>query len=83
MKKAPLYSRSRPPARIDDTPPPGAMLARDGANDAGAARPARAPTRRSRLRALLGRHERKLWAAGVLLLAAAIALRGPLAPHTP
>ena len=83
MKKAPLYSRSRPPPRSDDAPLPGTMPASGDAGRAAGAAPARPATRGSRLRALLGRHERKLWAGAVLLLAAAIALHGPLAPRTP
>ena len=56
MKKAPLYSRSRGPARGGGepapTPPPEPHAA----------------TRRQRLRAFAARHERRLWAASVLLL---------------
>ena len=59
MKKAPLYSRSRAPAR---------------AADPSAATPeATAPvvTRPGRFKAALVRHERRLWGAAVLLLLAA------------
>ena len=56
MKKAPLYSRSRGPARGGaeraPTPPPEPPAA----------------TRRQRLRAFAARRERRLWAASVLLL---------------
>jgi len=70
MKKAPLYSRSRAPARAADTTPSetaGPLV-----------------TRRARLAALLVRHERRLWAGAVLLLlAAALALNTGRAPRTP
>ena len=70
MKKAPLYSRSRAPARAPDATPPEAV--------------APAVTRRSRVVATLARHERRLWAAAVLLLlAAALALNTGRAPKTP
>ena len=55
MKKAPLYSRSRGPAR-------------SGAEPALTPPEPQAPTRRQRLRAFAARHERRLWAASVLLL---------------
>jgi S1-C subfamily serine protease len=55
MKKAPLYSRSRSPLREAGLPE-------------AAATPAPAPTRRARALAFLARHERRLWAATVLLL---------------
>jgi S1-C subfamily serine protease len=55
MKKAPLYSRSRAPARAPDAAPPEA---------------APVVTRASRLHAALARQERRLWAAAVLLLVA-------------
>ena len=83
MKKAPLYSRSRPPSRSEDAPSPGTMPPSGEADRAAAAVPAHPATRRSRFRASLARHERKLWAGAVLLLATAIALHGPLATHTP
>ena len=53
MKKAPLYSRSRSPLRSEPAP---------------AAAPLAAPTRRVRALAFAARHERRLWAATVLLL---------------
>ena len=56
MKKAPLYSRSRGPARDSATSAPAE------------AAPPPEPTRRQRLRAFAFRHERRLWAASVLLL---------------
>jgi S1-C subfamily serine protease len=80
MKKAPLYSRSRPPAGAADRPvavapdePPGAV---DGtpAHRAGAV---------ARLRASLARHERRLWAGAVLLSLAGLALNAAMAPHPP
>ena len=55
MKKAPLYSRSRGPAR-------------GGAEPAPTPPEPQAATRRQRLRAFAARHERRLWAASVLLL---------------
>jgi len=71
MKKAPLYSRSRPPA--------GAVVA--PAVDP--APPAAAPAA-TRLRAALLRRERTLWAAAVLvLLVGGLALRGVIVPPTP
>jgi S1-C subfamily serine protease len=74
MKKAPLYSRSRPPA--------GAVVAPAADTAPPAATPA--PSRRARLRAALRRHERSLWAATVLvLLVGGLALRGVIAPPTP
>ena len=63
MKKAPLYSRSRPPSRPNE-PAPGA-LAPGAAAPTAAAGPA---ARRSRFKAAVQRHERRLWAAGVMLL---------------
>ena len=56
MKKAPLYSRSRAPARAA-TPEPTAPEAV-------------VVTRANRIKAALTRHERRLWAAAVLLLVA-------------
>lgn len=73
MKKTPLYSRSRPPA-------PAA------AESVAVAAPAAVSTvtRRSRLRLGLIRHERRLWAGAVLVLAVlGIALSGSMAPHAP
>jgi len=70
MKKAPLYSRSRAPARAADpsaaTPEAAApVVARPG-----------------RLRAALARHERRVWAAALLLiLAGGFALNAARAPH--
>jgi len=63
MKKTPLYSRSRRPADPLEAAP--------AAVQAAASTPA-APTRRSRLAALLARHERKVWALGLLVLALAL-----------
>lgn len=71
MKKAPLYSRSRAPARAAD---PSAATPE-------AAAPA--VTRGRRFRAALARHERRLWAAAVLLLVAGgFALNSTHAPRT-
>ncbi|WP_298824403.1 trypsin-like peptidase domain-containing protein [uncultured Piscinibacter sp.] len=58
MKKAPLYSRSRRGVAATVAPPPEP------------ATPPEAPSRRRRLRAFAGRHERRLWALAVLLLLA-------------
>lgn len=81
MKKAPLYSRSRQPARLaDGTLAPGA----DSASEATAGISGRPATGRSRLKAVLVRHERQLWASAVLLLlVAGLALNATLAPRTP
>jgi len=58
MKKTPLYSRSRRPAEAPEAA-------------AAAVTPAAAPvpTRRGRLAALLARHERKVWALALAVLA--------------
>ncbi|MEP7296385.1 MAG: trypsin-like peptidase domain-containing protein [Burkholderiales bacterium] len=70
MKKAPLYSRSRAPARAPDATPPDAA--------------GPVVTRRARLDSLLVRHERRLWGAAVLLLlAATLVLNTGRAPKTP
>lgn len=77
MKKAPLYSRSRQPARAVE----GAAT---DASAAVAAAPGAAPKPRSRLRSLLARHERQLWASAVLLLmVAGLMLGGSVAPRKP
>ncbi len=80
MKKAPLYSRSRQSARpADGTAPAAAATSGDG--PAASLAPA---TRRSRFKAMLGRHERQLWASAVLmLLVAGLALNTSMAPKTP
>jgi S1-C subfamily serine protease len=57
MKKTPLYSRSRRPVDV-----PEVSLAAPPAASA-------APTRRGRLAALLARHERKVWALALAVLA--------------
>ena len=61
MKKTPLYSRSRRPADAPEAAP-------------AAAAPAAVPvsTRRSRLAALLARHERKVWALALAALVLAL-----------
>jgi S1-C subfamily serine protease len=56
MKKAPLYSRSRSPLREPESPEPGPAPA-----------PTR-PSRRARAATFASRHERRLWAATVILL---------------
>lgn len=84
MKKAPLYSRSRPLARApDDAAAVGAAATEttDGAPASSRVPPA---TRRGRFKAMLVRHERRLWASAVLLLVAAgLALNSGMAPRTP
>jgi S1-C subfamily serine protease len=57
MKKAPLYSRSRSPLREAALP-----------DNAAAPAAAKLPTRRARAAAFAARHERRLWAASVLLV---------------
>jgi len=85
MKKAPLYSsRSRRPVPV--APPsgtgpsaPSAASASPNAPSTAASRPA--ATRGSRLGAWAVRHERRLWAAAlVLLVAIGLAWRGGVAP---
>ena len=72
MKKAPLYSRSRAPARAADP---------SAATPEAAAVPV-VVTRASRLRAALVRHERRVWAAALLLiLAGGFAMNAARAPH--
>ncbi|MES2100865.1 MAG: trypsin-like peptidase domain-containing protein [Pseudomonadota bacterium] len=84
MKKAPLYSRSRQPARPADG---AATRASAAPGDAPAALPAPAiatTTRRARFKAVLVRHERRFWAGTVLmLLVAGLALNSSMAPQTP
>jgi S1-C subfamily serine protease len=79
MKKAPLYSRSRPVARAADAPPPTAAAG----PSAGSPPASIGPPRRASLRATLARHERRVWAGAVLLLtlAAALLFNGSVAPH--
>jgi len=79
MKKAPLYSRSRPPAQLADGD------AQTAAATTATAAPQRPATRRARFGGWLARHERRLWASMVILLlvAAALTLQGPLAPRPP
>jgi S1-C subfamily serine protease len=73
MKKAPLYSRSRQPAA------PSAALPAEAAEPVAAAPVA---ARRKGFKAFAARHERRLWAAAVLmLLAAGLALNPSLTPH--
>ena len=76
MKKAALYSRSRPPAVVTEPATPAAGT--------GAATTGKAETRRTRLKSTLLCHERRLWGAAVLLLLlAALALNSSLAPQKP
>jgi S1-C subfamily serine protease len=83
MKKAPLYSRSRPPSQAaaslaDGAAPPLAV----GAEAAGQSSPS--PTRGARLKAVATRHERKLWASAVaLLVLAGFLLQGAMGPKQP
>ena len=80
MKKAPLYSRSRPPAR----PGPEVATFTDPRAADGVAVPALPVTRGSRFKALLARHERQLWATAVLLvLIAGLALNASMVPKVP
>ena len=88
MKKAPLYSRSRPGARAPADAPqaldasPSAAAAPGEVTGVGAA--AAPLTRRARLQARLARHERQLWASAVLLLlVGALAWHESIAPRTP
>jgi S1-C subfamily serine protease len=83
MKKAPLYSRSRPSAR-----PAAATGLPQAPSPVGtptdAALPPAAGGRRARFKALLVRRERRIWAAALLLLVAAgVALNGSVAPRAP
>ena len=77
MKKAPLYSRSRRGVAATDVPPPPPASVPDAP-----ALPSPTSSRRQRLRAFAGRHERMLWAAAVLLLVA-VALLWRSGPRTP
>ncbi len=73
MKKTPLYSRSRPPAPA--APESVAVTVPAAVSTV---------TRRSRLWLALIRHERRLWAGAVLVLAVlGVALSGSMAPHAP
>ena len=83
MKKAPLYSRSRPPARADAPAVP--IAATPPSSNPGSTAPTGGATRRGRLRSRLARHERRLWAAAVLVLLAGSAwlFNGTLGVHTP
>jgi S1-C subfamily serine protease len=80
MKKAPLYSRSRPPAGAADRP---VALAPDEPPGAADGTPAHRAGAVARLRASLARHERRLWAGAVLLSLAGLALNAAMAPHPP
>ena len=82
MKKVPLYSRSRriPEAGVEA---PGSHAATGGAApSATAASPAAPLTRSGRWKAATLRHERRLWAAAVIVLLAGVLLLSPrLTPH--
>ncbi|MEO8080934.1 MAG: trypsin-like peptidase domain-containing protein, partial [Caldimonas sp.] len=69
MKKVPLYSRSRRAIEnAEPTPPPAAVGP---------------PSRRSRLGAAVVRHERRLWVAGLVVLAAAFWWSDPVMNSKP
>jgi S1-C subfamily serine protease len=80
MKKVPLYSRSRRSASVDPAtnaaPPEAAGAPATDARGTAAAPPAR----RAGWRGAILRHERRLWAAAVLLLIGGALLLNPLAP---
>jgi S1-C subfamily serine protease len=81
MKKAPLYSRSRPAARPADA---NASVPAAGGDAVPAAGAAPAAPARSRLKTLLLRNERRIWAGAVLILVAAgVALTTSVAPRAP
>ena len=79
MKKAPLYSRSRQPARAAEPAAPGSAAATTDLSAAAL------PTgRRARFKATLLRHERQLWASlALLLVVAGLALNSTLTPPAP
>src|SRR5688500_19685996 len=83
MKKAPLYSRSRPGARHVDAAVSAPAKGADPGPSAAAA--ASAPVgRRGRFKTFLFRHERRVWAGAVLLLVAAgVMLTTAGAPQAP
>ena len=70
MKKAPLYSRSRPPAGV---PAPPSAAGTD-------APPPPTPPRKPGLRGFAARHERSLWASALALLLGALIWNGAFAP---
>jgi S1-C subfamily serine protease len=63
MKQAPLYSHSRPRARGSDAARSATVAAASNSVE-----PPKPASRRSRLKAALRRHERRVWAAAVLVL---------------
>ena len=67
MKKAPLYSRSRPPAGVSAPPADAA--------------PSPPPSRKRRLHAFFARHERSLWASAFALLLGALVFNGAFTPR--
>jgi S1-C subfamily serine protease len=73
MKKAPLYSRSRPPAGVPVSP------AAAGSDSA----PPSTPPRKRGLRALAARHERVLWASAFALLLVALVFNGAFVAKEP
>ena len=82
MKKAPLYSRSRPPARPGDAA--SAPVPQAQPSGSAAPPPNSRTSRTSRFGATLRRHERRLWAAAVVLgVLAGLALNAAQAPKVP
>ena len=85
MKKAPLYSQSRQPARRAEPPlagdsPPPSTAPTASATPATPATPTPS-TRRARLRALVARHTGPVWAlGGALLVAGGMLLQHALSP---
>ena len=76
MKKAPLYSSSRPPARGSEPP-----RASDSPPVPSPKPESTLPTRRSRLRAFVARHTGPVWAlAGALLVAGGMLLQHARSP---
>lgn len=80
MKKAALYSRSSSSARPRETVAAAAAIPSDPPAPAAGV----GPTRRARLAAALQRHERRLWAAAVLVMGvAAVGLPIAMKPAAP
>jgi S1-C subfamily serine protease len=80
MRKTPLYSRSRPPTPAADSQPPERIESPAGA-PAGTTPDSRP---RSRIKGMLARNERRVWAAAVMLLiAGGVALHGASLPRSP
>jgi S1-C subfamily serine protease len=84
MKKAPLYSRARLTARPTPGMPPASGSAPPAHADSLSLPVTAPPLPRSRLRAMLARRERQLWAGAVaLLVVAGLALNFSMRPPTP